>query len=124
VTLRLYVVTRDDLDPCHQAVQAVHAALDWALAHPDLHGAWARASNTLALLAVRDEATLFDLARRARRRALPMMEFREPDRGHELTAICLGAGEEAERLCARLRPALGAPPAPDAEAVDTGPGPG
>jgi len=106
---RLYLVTRADLSPAQQAVQAAHAALDWALAWPDLHAAWARGSNTLALLAVRDEAALYEIGRRARQAGIASTAFREPDLGGALTAIALAPGPEAERLCRKLELALRVP---------------
>lgn len=99
---KLYVVTRRDLRPGAQAVQACHAARQFAAEHPDLERAWFEASNTLALLAVPDEPALAQLAARASARGLRVAAFREPDLGDALTAIALEPGDGARRLCAGL----------------------
>jgi len=89
-------VTRADLPPAAQAVQAAHAALAFAVTHPGHAAAWSRAGGFLILLAAPDEAALHDLAARAA--GCPAAAFREPDLGGALTAVAVhGAG----RLCAR-----------------------
>lgn len=120
---RLYVVTREDLPPGQQAVQSIHAVVAWTSTWPDLSRAWELGSNTLALLSVPDEHDLYRLLSRARRKGLRHVEFREPDRGFEITAIVLEPGEESSRLCARLPTALeGRDPAGarPVEVVDSG----
>jgi len=86
---RLYLITRRDLEPCDQAVQTCHAALEYAALHPGPSAAWRAASNTLAWLVVDDEQALLDLARQADRRGLRHALFHEPDRANELTAMAL-----------------------------------
>jgi hypothetical protein len=77
------VVTRADLSPGQQAVQAIHAATEFVALHP---GEWA--GCTVILLAVPDETALEQLVY-----DLPLwvelVIFREPDRGGELTAIAV-----------------------------------
>ena len=101
---RLYLVTRADLSPGQQAVQAAHALRAFVATHPEADAHWFRTSNTLVLLAVADEQALGELAARAGDRGIPCAPFREPDQANELTAIALG--HEARRLCARLPLAL------------------
>lgn len=86
---KLYLVTRSDLPAGQQAVQAAHAMRQFAADFPDVDRQWFESSNTLALLAVPDEPSLARLLRKARWRG-PVSEFREPDRGGELTAIAIG----------------------------------
>lgn len=86
---KLYLVTRSDLSPGQQAVQAAHALQAFNVEWPQEARAWHDGSNTLALLVVPDEATLTRLLHRARRRG-PVSEFHEPDRADELTAIAIG----------------------------------
>jgi len=37
---KLYIITRSDLDPGSRCAQAVHAALAYALEHPEAARAW------------------------------------------------------------------------------------
>jgi hypothetical protein len=78
-------VTRADLPPAVQAVQAVHAALEFAAAHRDLRP-WA---YPLALLAVPDEAGLFAVLDRGRAAGVACEPFCEPDLAYALTAVAL-----------------------------------
>lgn len=48
---RLRIVVRGDLEPGPMAAQAVHAALAWQRAHPEVAVRWMDASNTVAVLA-------------------------------------------------------------------------
>ena len=52
---KLYLVTRADLPPGVQAVQAAHAMREFVDLYPEAEAAWYRESNTLALLAAPDE---------------------------------------------------------------------
>lgn len=90
-------MTRADLPPGDQAVQAAHAALDFAAAEPVIFRRWQQSSNTLALLAAPDELELCWLLERARRARVTAVPFREPDLGGELTAVALEPGGRA--LC-------------------------
>ena len=101
---KLYLVTRADLPAGQQAVQACHAMRRFAEEHPTVERAWFSGSETLALLAVKDEAGLVRVVERAQDRGLRVASFREPDRGGELTAIALEPG--ARRLVRSLPLAL------------------
>lgn len=103
---KLRLITRADLPPQHQAVQAAHALREWSATHPDKDKVWYETSNTLAMLTVQNEASLDDLLERALQYGLPVAAFYEPDRQDELTAIALGPGREAKRLCRGLSLAL------------------
>jgi hypothetical protein len=96
---RLYVVTRGDLSPGQQAVQAIHAAL--LLASPERWG-----STTIALLAAAGLPDLLALASRAEDRGAHHALFHEPDLDGAPTALAI-AGEDGRRLCARLPLAYG-----------------
>lgn len=97
-------MTRADLPLAVQAVQAAHAALDLAVAHPELTSAWHASSNTLVLLAVPDELALCWLLEDACRRQLIAVPFHEPDLGDALTAVALEP--QAARLCSKYPLAL------------------
>ena len=79
-------MTRADLPPGVQCCQAVHAALEFAVAHPSPLRDWHRVSNTLAILAARDELALAWLCRDAIAAGLRHARFHEPDLGGALTA--------------------------------------
>jgi hypothetical protein len=93
-------VTRADLPPGTQAAQAAHAALDFAIRHPDLVGDWHRISNTLVVLAAPDELSLGWLCTDAGTAGLRVVRFHEPDLGHALTAAAFEPA--ARRLVAHL----------------------
>ena len=84
---KLYLVTREDLPPAQQAVQAAHALTEYLLSHKDGASSWYSTSNTLALLSVPTEDSLSQLVGKARRKGFMLSEFREPDRSLELTAV-------------------------------------
>lgn len=98
---RLRIIVRTDLEPGPQAAQAVHAALAWQAEHPELASAWGKSSNTVAILAA-PRAVLEELRGAAGKLGIPSSAFHEPDMGNELTALALGPGPKARRLCRRL----------------------
>jgi hypothetical protein len=104
---RLFLITRADLRPGQQAVQAAHALRQYGAEHPESDREWFEGSNTLALLAVPDERALKALVSRAFDRGLKMGVFEEPDLGGQVTAVALEPSSEARRLCRSLPLALG-----------------
>jgi hypothetical protein len=83
----------------------VHAALDFAIAHPTVTARWHAASNTLVVLAVPDELSLGWLCDDAAAAGLLAVRFHEPDLGGALTAAALTAAAlepAAARLVSRL----------------------
>jgi hypothetical protein len=101
---RLYLIVRTNLPPGDQAVQADHAHREFIEHHREVEASWYRESNTLALLAARDEQHLGELYRLALERGIPAAPFREPDLGDSLTAVAFAPS--AGRLFAGLPPAL------------------
>lgn len=95
------MVSRRDLRPGAQAVQAAHALADFSVAHPEVFRDWHK-HNYLVFLSVADEAALLDLLRRLEGAGCPVTPFREPDMGGALTAICAGGHEAARRETSRL----------------------
>jgi peptidyl-tRNA hydrolase len=87
---KLFLITRRDLSPAQQAVQAAHAQRQFAHEHPQIEREWFETSNTLAFLCVPDEEALGVLHQKAVDRDVPVAAFREPDRSDELTAIAIG----------------------------------
>jgi hypothetical protein len=82
----------------------VHAALAFAIAHPDLVGDWYTASNTLVVLTTSDELALGWLCADAEAAGLRVVGFHEPDMGGALTAAALEPA--ARRLVSHLPLAL------------------
>jgi peptidyl-tRNA hydrolase len=101
---KLFVIVRGDLIPGAQAVQAMHAARQFAEEHREREARWFAESNHLAFLSVPGERELLALEREAAWRGLPSSRFEEPDLGGRPTAITLPP--EARRLCAKLGLAL------------------
>lgn len=101
---KLYVVVREDLPPGDQAVQAIHAARQFASEHPEEEAAWFRESNHLAFLAVPDLPSLIALRDRAEVRGIPSVAFEEPDMGNAVTALALSP--RAKSICSGLPKAL------------------
>lgn len=96
----MYLVTRRDLSPAQQAIQAIHAALALRNQQPDI------SDLPLALLVAEDELELFWLAARAHQKQITYAAFYEPDIGYELTAIAMGPGIEARHICKKYPLAL------------------
>lgn len=88
--MKLFLISRRDLDPGSQAVQAAHALTEFLLHHQEVAKDWHGRSNTLAFLSVANERALGVLLRKARDRRTPVSAFREPDRQDELTALAIG----------------------------------
>lgn len=74
-------MTRADLAPGDQAVQAAHAAIAFCHCH-EVHP-----DCTVVLLTVPDESALHDLGFELQLWLIPSTGFREPDLGGQLTAI-------------------------------------
>jgi len=102
------VITRRDLTSGQQATQAVHAALDFSVAFPELTKEWHDQSNYLVVLAAANQEELLDLASRAWDAGLRYTVFTEPDlpEGDQITAIVIEPGEATSKLCANLPLAL------------------
>ena len=81
-----------------------HAALDLAVAHPDLVGRWHASSNTLVVLCTPDEPSLRWLCGEVRAAGFACVPFHEPDLGGALTAAAFDPA--AHDLLSHLPPAL------------------
>ncbi len=101
---RLYLVTRSDLEPGPQAVQAAHALREFAALHPELDKHWYTTSNTLAFLAAKDETSLEKLIEKATAKGVACAPFREPDLDNALTAVAFAP--DARRILSHLPLAL------------------
>jgi hypothetical protein len=106
---KLYVITRADLPPGHQATQSAHAAFAFSQAQPDLTGQWHRKSKFLILLAVPDALALEVVAQRIEMAGITCVRWREPDWDNELTALAVAPHPATSRLLANLPLALREP---------------
>lgn len=102
----MYVITRDDLSPAYQAVQASHAVADFIFQHKDLANVWHNISNYIILLSVTNEADLCAVPKALRGLNISFTTFTEPDLGNELTAVAVSPGDKAEAFCRQFRLAL------------------
>ncbi len=105
-TDKLYVITRADLSRGYQAVQGMHAALDFAVKFPRITENWNQISNYLCFLSVGSEEELRMLYRQAQQKQIASVLFREPDIGNQATALALAPGLQSRELCDSLQLAL------------------
>ena len=103
---KLIVITRRDITPGYQAVQAGHAAIQFQHEHPEIARSWYQQSNYLIFLSVSDEASLYSFIEQAKLRDIKVSVFREPDINNEITAITLEPSEESRKLTSNLPLAL------------------
>lgn len=91
---KLYVVTRRDLSPGAQAVQGMHALVEFSMYYPSEYQEWYRESNHLCFLSVATERDLESLCTKVFKAGVKHCMFREPDFGMSLTAITIEATGE------------------------------
>jgi Peptidyl-tRNA hydrolase PTH2 len=90
----------------YQAVQSIHAAIQFKFEHPEISLNWFEKSNYLGLLSVVNEVELIALIEQATEKGIPLSVFREPDIDNQITAIALAPGPQSKKLCSRLPLAL------------------
>ncbi len=101
---KLYVITREDLSPAYQAVQATHAIADFIFEHKDVANVWHNISNYIIILTVKNEADLYAVQNTLRGLNISSITtFKEPDIENELTAIALLPDDKAEAYCRTLK---------------------
>ena len=106
INQKLIVITRKDLFPGYQAVQAAHAAIEFQYEHPQIAKDWNTHSKYLVFLSVPDEPSLLNLLEKFKKEDLAYSVFREPDIGNQVTAIAVEPGEKSKKLCSNLPLAL------------------
>lgn len=82
---KLYVLTRLDLDLTYRAVQGGHALAEYMLKHPTQAAEWG--NHTLIYLQADNEEALNMWAERLGYKGINFSTFKEPDLGHETTAL-------------------------------------
>ena len=103
---KLVVVTRQDLSPGYQAVQAGHALIQFQHEYPEISKKWHSNSNYLALLSTKDEQSLINLISKCQSKDLKVSVFTEPDIDNQVTAITIEPSVETQKLCSNLPLAL------------------
>lgn len=97
----MYVIVRKDMSPGDQACQAVHAAFDYSMAHPESARSWHTESNHVCLLEVENEAVLLNLLEEFKSTGHRSVVVVEPDMDNEATAVAVEP--DAKRLLRKLR---------------------
>lgn len=103
---KLYLISRRDLPPGAQAVQACHAFREFIARHPNLESEWYNRSNHLCFLSVQDENELVEIMKAAVERKFRWAAFQEPDFNMAYTAVALEPSDEVRAFCANLPLAL------------------
>lgn len=103
---KLITITRRDIHPGYQAVQAAHSAIDFQHNHPEIAKQWNSISNYLVFLSVGSELDLYEYLDKFERKGLKFTAFFEPDIDDQLTAITVEPTEKARKLCSKLPLAL------------------
>lgn len=96
------IVTRRDLSPGYQAVQAAHSIPEFHREHPQEYQKWYEESKTLVLLSVKDEDYLKYFIRQLHEKGVKYSIFLEPDIGNQVTSVAFVADDEAYQLCKKL----------------------
>jgi len=91
------VIGRADLAPGPRSTQAVHAAFEFAVEHPDATRSWC--PGTLVLVES-DDLDAFLI--RVKNAGVAHTATREPDYDDLLTAVAMEPSVAARRLCANL----------------------
>lgn len=98
VNEKLYVVTRQDIDPGYQAVQAAHSAIQFQHDYPEIAKLWHEHSKYLACLSVKDENSLIDLIKKADKKNIKYSVFIEPDIDNQITSVAFEPSDATRRL--------------------------
>ena len=103
---KLIIITRRDLTPGSQAVQAAHAAIEFQYEHPEIAQEWNTNSKYLVFLSTENEDSLKEFIEKAKQREIKHSIFVEPDMGDQITAVALEPTQMAQKLCSSLPLAL------------------
>lgn len=79
-----------------------HAAVSFALTHPEVAIDWHNISNYIVQLSVKDEAALHELRRKVEQNGLIHFNFREPAMNNAFTAIAIEPSDVTQRLTSNL----------------------
>lgn len=87
--MKLYLVSRRDLEVGRRAAMFVHAQREFTERHEALDREWYALSNTVVLLEAENLPALSSLAEKLERNGVPFSRFEEPDLGGELAALAI-----------------------------------
>jgi peptidyl-tRNA hydrolase len=104
---KLVIVVRQDLRPGQQASQIAHTMTEFMVQYPESARSWYAQSNTLVLLAAKDEHELQRISDKAFDLGVQTATFKEPDLGNAITGIALEPSSKNHRICRGLPMALG-----------------
>jgi peptidyl-tRNA hydrolase len=99
---------RSDLTPGQTLAQSTHAAIEFVMNHLDKAKNWHYNSNTICILAAKDEEHLKILHQKATELDIASSIFREPDLENSITAIAM-LGENSKKILSNLPLALKQP---------------
>ena len=97
---KLIVITRADIAPGYQVVQATHATCDFAHEFPDSFREWKTNSNSIICLSTPNELKLLQLFDKYFKMT-PVVKFYEPD-VDAYTSICLLGTPEVRKKLSHL----------------------
>ena len=100
--LKLIVVTRGDITPGYQLVQATHSIADFIIEYPELSKHWKSISNSIITLSIKDEAALLKLHTILANQGHPCQLFREPDIDNEATSMCIYGTPDVRKSLSNL----------------------
>jgi peptidyl-tRNA hydrolase len=86
------------MSPGAQAVQGMHALVEFSVKHRALMESWHEQSNHLCFLSVKDEQALKAICAQAVEKGITFADFLEPDFGMTLTAAAFEATDQASEL--------------------------
>lgn len=99
--MKIYVALWIGLTPGQRVAQAIHAAAEFVLRHPEAARAWNASTNKVVSVALSDEGLdrlLFDLE------GMEHATFREPDLGDRLTAVAFTSEDSSVPRVVRRAP--------------------
>lgn len=96
---RLYVLTRQDLNPVYAGVQAGHAVAEYLIQYPQTP--WR--NSTLIYLVVENEEELNLWGERLSSEGIKFAEFIEPDIGDQKTTLATVLHEDQKEIFGKLR---------------------
>lgn len=99
---KLYLITHSGLPPNYQLPQIVHAAIQFANNFPNEQIEWFNTSNTIVILATKDEDDLIALTKKLEQDGIKHSKFYEPDINNALTSIAIVPGPRVKKYCSNL----------------------
>lgn len=98
---KLTTVTRRDLAPGYQAVQASHSSIQFIFEHPEISKIWFK-DPYLAHLSIENEVELEKLMAKLTKSNITYSVFREPDINNQITSITIEPSDKTRRMVSNL----------------------